>query len=558
MAKKELKCAGYIRVSGMDQVKGTSLEDQEDKIRKYCVGYDYELVNVYKDKAKTGTKIDARPELLQMIADGKAGKFEKVVFRKMSRFGRNARDILNLFHEFESMGISLVSIDEQFDTGTSMGKVVRTMLAAFAELDRDQTVEKLAGGKRYLLEKGIPWQFTKEGDFFQRPYGRTVIVNGDKKDGDVEWILIPEEVEKIQHAAALIVNERYSLKRAAEAVGLKIPHLHKTLRTRCGPTWEQAGKTFNIPPLLSDDTIKAVKEALKTNRRGSGVRAARKYLLGGMIFGADGRAMDAMTQQKSGVKYYRHNRPHWALRQEWLDTAVLDSVALLLSSKEEFVKAVYSGDRGTRRERLEADIKELQKEAVKIDKRRDRLIELYADAAVGKIDAVKKKLETLKEQDEQVATRLRDKQAALDNLPHPKTIERQRQEMLTKLGIKGKTKREVVYELLQRLPFDDKRKLCQLCFQGKDEDDRRYGVYVDHNKEKGVFPFLIRGLLANVVGMIDKADPIGFLKQKRPRLIWVAKDVPQEIKNAYTRIPGKGDLFEIWNSCSPGVSGPGC
>ena len=544
MANKTLNCAGYIRVSGIDQVKGTSLEDQEDKIRKYCAGYDYELMNVYRDKAKTGTKIDARPELLQMIADGKAGKFEKVIFRKMSRFGRNARDILNLFHEFESMGVSLVSIDEQFDTSTSMGKVVRTMLAAFAELDRDQTVEKLAGGKRYLLGQGIPWQFTEKGDFWQRPYGRTVVVNGDKKDGDVTWVLVSEEVEKIQHAANLIVNEQYSLNRAADAVGLKVPHLHKTLRTRCGPTWEQGGHTFEIPPLLDDDMIKAVGEALRNNRRGTGIKAGREYLLRGMIYGlADGRALDSMTQKKSGAKYYRHNRPHWALRQEWLDTAVLDSITMLLSSKREFVKAVYSGDRGTRREQLKADIEELQKEAVKIDKRQDRLIELYVDAAVGKIDAVKKKLETLKEQDEQVATRLKDKQAALDNLPGPKTIERQRQEMLASLGIKGKTKRQVVNELLQKLPFDDKRTLLQLCFRGKDEDGRRYGVYVDHNKEKGVYPFLIRGLLANVVGMIDKADPIGFLKQKRPRLIWVAKDIPEEIKNAYTRIPSQRDLF---------------
>ncbi|MCK4729468.1 MAG: hypothetical protein KAT27_11125 [Desulfobacterales bacterium] len=98
----------------------------------------------------------------------------------------------------------------------------------------------------------------------------------------------------------------------------------------------------------------------------------------------------------------------------------------------------------------------MRKEAAKIDRRRDRLVELYADAAVGWIDAVKKKLESLKEQDEQVASRLKDKQAALDNLPDPKTIERQRQEMLTALGIEGKTKRQVVYELLQRLPFDDR------------------------------------------------------------------------------------------------------
>ncbi|MCK4727301.1 MAG: recombinase family protein, partial [Desulfobacterales bacterium] len=58
---------------------------------------------------------------------------------KKRRFSaKSSRDILNLFHDFESMGVSLVSLDEQFDTSNLIGKVVRTMLAAFAELDRDQ------------------------------------------------------------------------------------------------------------------------------------------------------------------------------------------------------------------------------------------------------------------------------------------------------------------------------------------------------------------------------------------------------------------------------------
>ena len=89
--------AGYIRVSTSAQVdKGESLPEQREQISKYCSAMNYNLTKIYEDGGISGGSLE-RPALDRMIEDARDGKFNKIVFKKMSRFGRNARDLLNLF-----------------------------------------------------------------------------------------------------------------------------------------------------------------------------------------------------------------------------------------------------------------------------------------------------------------------------------------------------------------------------------------------------------------------------------------------------------------------------
>ena len=153
---KKIRVVGYDRVSSPAQVKsGTSLESQREAIENYVEGLpNHKLVNFYEDAGVSG-KNTKRPELQRMIEDAKNGKFDKVCFWKMQRFGRNAKDTLNNFELFEEeLGIGLVSVEEHFDTSKGYGKLIITVLAAVAEFDNSQRAEASVIGKRARLKQG--------------------------------------------------------------------------------------------------------------------------------------------------------------------------------------------------------------------------------------------------------------------------------------------------------------------------------------------------------------------------------------------------------------------
>jgi len=145
---KQKKAVGYIRVSTIIQVKeGESLSTQRQQIVDYAKNKDWELGDIYSDEGISGAKIEYRTNFKKLIEDAKKGKFEVVIFTKLSRFARNTRDYLNLFHELQDHGITLVSIKENFDQTTSTGRVMATIFASFAEFERETIKEQMYENK---------------------------------------------------------------------------------------------------------------------------------------------------------------------------------------------------------------------------------------------------------------------------------------------------------------------------------------------------------------------------------------------------------------------------
>ena len=94
-----IRTVGYDRVSTPAQADPTktSLEDQKETITKFVEGMpNHEFVEIYEDAGVSGTSLE-RPALQRMIADARAGKFDKIVFKQMTRFGRDTLDTLSLF-----------------------------------------------------------------------------------------------------------------------------------------------------------------------------------------------------------------------------------------------------------------------------------------------------------------------------------------------------------------------------------------------------------------------------------------------------------------------------
>lgn len=145
----------YLRVSTFQQVDGKSLTGQEEEIRKYCNAYGIELVDVYSDEGKSGKSIEGRPQFQKMLRDIKEKQeVDYVIVWKLSRFGRNACDSLNSLNILQDNRVNLVALTENVDTATPMGKLVFTLLAALAEMERENIREQTANGLKYNALSG--------------------------------------------------------------------------------------------------------------------------------------------------------------------------------------------------------------------------------------------------------------------------------------------------------------------------------------------------------------------------------------------------------------------
>ncbi len=137
------KAVGYVRVSTPGQVVGESLSTQRQQITDFAKSKQWELSNIYADEGMSGTKIEYRTGFKQMLADAKVGKFEVVIFTKLSRFARNAREYMNLSYELEQNGVLLASIKENLDPTSKTGKMIAGMLALFAEWEHETIREQM-------------------------------------------------------------------------------------------------------------------------------------------------------------------------------------------------------------------------------------------------------------------------------------------------------------------------------------------------------------------------------------------------------------------------------
>ena len=185
----------YLRVSTFQQVDGQSLTGQEEEIKQYCAAYNIELVRVYSDEGKSGKSIAGRPQFQKMLQDVKEQQeVDCVIVWKLSRFGRNACDSLNSLTELEKQGVSLIALKENLDTGNPMGKLVFTLLAALAEMERENIREQTTNGKKYTALAG-GWNGG------MAPYGYNIqdgilVINGEEAAvvrKIYEWFLESED-----------------------------------------------------------------------------------------------------------------------------------------------------------------------------------------------------------------------------------------------------------------------------------------------------------------------------------------------------------------------------
>ena len=147
MSKEKVKVYTYTRVSTAMQTDGYSLDAQKARLKAFADYNNYEIVETYEDAGKSGKSIEGRMEFNRMMEDIKSGKdgVSFVLVFKLSRFGRNAADVLSTLQVMQDFGVNLICVEDGIDSSKDAGKLMISVLSAVAEIEREniriQTME---------------------------------------------------------------------------------------------------------------------------------------------------------------------------------------------------------------------------------------------------------------------------------------------------------------------------------------------------------------------------------------------------------------------------------
>ena len=228
--------AGYVRCSDEEQSSRSdynTLEAQRNMIEQYVslrvsTGAEWEMGEVYVDDGFSGKNME-RPALARLLRDVEAGLYQVVVVYKLDRITRNIADFFRMDDVLEQQGCSLVSVKENLDTSTPMGRAMRNILLVFAQLERETNSERVRD--KMLAEAKLGRHLGGN-----KPYGFDV--------KDRKLVVIPEEAKVVR-----LMYEKYVETRSLSRVRDYINGLGYRTRTRQWKGRPVGGKPWTMQNL---------------------------------------------------------------------------------------------------------------------------------------------------------------------------------------------------------------------------------------------------------------------------------------------------------------------
>ncbi len=143
------RTALYLRVSTADQKPDL----QYDGLRDYSGRAKLNVVGEYLDVAVSGRR-EGRPQLTKLMASARNRDLDCVLVWKFDRFARSTRHLLTALEEFDHLGVRFISVQDQIDTASPMGRAMFTIIGAMAELESSLISERVTAGMRAAKARG--------------------------------------------------------------------------------------------------------------------------------------------------------------------------------------------------------------------------------------------------------------------------------------------------------------------------------------------------------------------------------------------------------------------
>ena len=195
MRKNDEMIAIYSRKSkftGKGESIGNQIELCKDYVRN-MYGEDYvEHCVVFEDEGFSGGNLK-RPDFQKMMAEVRKRKFKAIVVYRLDRISRNISDFTGLIDELNKLDVSFVSIREQFDTSTPMGRAMTFIISVFSQLERETIAERIRDNMHELAKTGRWLGGNAPTGFKSEPVSKVTVDGKTRKS--FKLVPIPEEAE---------------------------------------------------------------------------------------------------------------------------------------------------------------------------------------------------------------------------------------------------------------------------------------------------------------------------------------------------------------------------
>lgn len=179
--------------------KGESIENQIELCKRYVqMHWEKEIENqviIYEDEGFSGKTLD-RPKFKEMMEDARKGKISSIIVYRLDRISRNIGDFAQLIEQLNDMHIAFVSIKEQFDTSSPMGRAMMYIASVFSQLERETIAERIQDNMKELAKTGRWLGGITPTGYQSKEVSRVTEQGKLKKTYQLEQI--PEEIEIVK------------------------------------------------------------------------------------------------------------------------------------------------------------------------------------------------------------------------------------------------------------------------------------------------------------------------------------------------------------------------
>jgi site-specific DNA recombinase len=351
----------YLRVSSEEQRDRETIEIQDEFLEQYRSLYELEVAEIYKDDGISGTiPLHERPEGKRLLEDAKAGKFNTVLVYKLDRLGRSLLVIVDAHDRLQAAGVALRSATEPIDTSTPSGRLNFQMLASIAEFERASIRDRTRNGLHRAWRNG-----KQTGSV---PYGYTIGEDSALAIAPEEAAIVRAVFENVAAGGTLHSEAKRLTAEGVPSPGWRYRHSDSPRRVgRWGaPTLKNiihrraysgthevrinGGEGIierSVPAIVSPELQARAIARLTDNKRYSGGKKRRNYLLSGLVTCAKcGCSCTGKTHSRGDKRYSyylcsddrasrqwrgpRHNAPR--VPAGWLEAIVWADVRRFLEN----------------------------------------------------------------------------------------------------------------------------------------------------------------------------------------------------------------------------------
>jgi DNA invertase Pin-like site-specific DNA recombinase len=389
--------AVYVRVSREYQVEGESLDAQVAECMRAAAAEEYEVPArlVFREEGITGVA-SSRPALDTLTRAASSGEFNRLYVWKVSRFGRSARNNLNLLEDLKEQGVSVRFVQDGLDTSQRMAGLLFALLSSLAELERENIAEQTMLGKRASASNGR-WQGGVP------PYGLRAVDSPEGRGKVLE--LDPEEAALLHEMRRWVVEDQattYQIAQRLNARGVRPRWAHSWSRQlvsgilrnpRLKGEATYSGSPYPMPAVFTDGQYEDLQVTLL--RRSSPRRPnTGPYLFTGFLrcgcgthfVGHRSRGKRAYRCRRNDTGLTLEERCDWKkvrwLQAEPLETEVWGALVDFLTDPDRLATIIAAASAPNGGSETEATLRAVRKRTAELEQARRRITVDYAISGV--------------------------------------------------------------------------------------------------------------------------------------------------------------------------------